>query len=169
MLFNTKLDLATYGAIAEDIAAKFFDQNGMYAPHVGRVNAMCVFYNQCVNKESVPAHFPSDITNMSQIEDVANDPEFINAFNDALDFDGYGIDFAGAYYAAMDMVDTKKSSIGYMVDVVRIGIEKLSEDIESNLSPETLAEIAKIAAAIGDGSNLAEAIVEEYGKLKLTK
>lgn len=169
MKYNTKFSLAKYGAVAEDIAAKFFDENGEYTPLVGEVNAMCIFYNECVDKEDLPDHFPAVIENLSGIDAIANDEDFINAYNSACEWEGYGIDFTNAYMTAKDMVEDKKSSFGRVFNAVSTGIKQIIKELDEGLSPEMISNFKKIAESIGDGNNLAEAIVKEYGEFAFKK
>lgn len=165
MKYNTKFDLATYGAVCEDIAAKFFNDEGEFVPYIGKINAMCAFYNQCVDKESVPDNFPSEINSLSEIEPIAENDEFIRAFNSASEWDADGIDFANAYQTAMEMVEERKTSIGRVISILNNGIKMLVKELNEGLSPEMAENIGKIVKSIDGGENLAHAIAKEYGSI----
>ena len=74
------LDIVAYGAAVREIADKFFDSDGNYAPHIGKANAMVVFYNYFVIEskfsEMTPEEFTTDL--------FFTDEEFLSEYNKAI-------------------------------------------------------------------------------------
>lgn len=168
MKFNTNLDIATFGAVSKQIADGYFDEDGLYSPAIGKIMAMCIFFNVCVDKSKFDAKFAEGITDLADLEEIIS-KDFIQSYNSAIEWDGEALDFANAYNAAMDIVDTKKSSVGYAVDVITIALNKMAQQLSENMSPEMVDNLKQIAAALGETADIGDAIVKSYGKQNFHK
>lgn len=157
---NDNLDIVAYGAAVREIADKFFDGDGNYTPHIGKANAMVVFYNYFVTKskfsELKPEEFTTDL--------FFTDEEFLSEYNKAVkDCAKVRFNFGNAYQDAIDIVNTRKSSIGRVVEQFEKAIVNLSEKVAPIFSNETIDKIAKISDDVAKGDLSAEAVIKAIG------
>lgn len=96
---NTKIDLATYTALVKMIAAGFFDDDLNYIPHLGKLNAMWLFYNFCV-KEDID-NIPHDTGDLDEVMLLVRNEHLLNLFNEAIKIKQIEFDFANAYKDAI--------------------------------------------------------------------
>ena len=45
---KTELNVIDYVSMVNAIVSEYFDEDGTYTPHIGKMNAMRLFYNNCV-------------------------------------------------------------------------------------------------------------------------
>ena len=43
-------EIVDFATMVDSIVAEYFDAEGNYTPHIGMLNAMRVFYNECVTE-----------------------------------------------------------------------------------------------------------------------
>ena len=134
MRINTKLNISDYMDVVSEIVDGYFDDDGNYVPHIGKIAAMEAFFNHCVKEHDYKIQAESD-GNAYPIEVVFADDEFIAAFNDAVD-DIYrtSINFGNAYRDALKIVDDKKSSVGRAVTMIATFVEQY-------FTPDNLAKL----------------------------
>ena len=164
MKVNTYLGMVEYLTMVNEIVLEYFDEDGNYQPQIGILNAMRLFYNECVIESKF--ELPHDITDAMDMEIMVTDDEFVSEFNNAIigDIPGIRFDFANAYKDAMDIVETKKSSIERAVDSVKKMIFSVLDVINPLLSDEHIDKVAEIAHDVANGKISAEAVVDAYGK-----
>lgn len=164
MKVNTSLGMVEYLTMVNEIVLEYFDEDGNYQPQIGILNTMRLFYNECVIESKF--ELPHDITDAMDMEIMVTDDEFVNEFNNAIigDVPGIRFDFANAYKDAMDIVETKKSSIERAVDSVKKMIISVLDVINPLLSDEHIDKVAEIAHDVANGKISAEAVVDAYGK-----
>ena len=107
---NTAFSALDYVVLVDQIAAQHFD-NGEYAPHLGLLNTMKIFYDNCVTESPLDAEIrnaENEISNLAAVTTLASNSDFIEAFNTALVTDCRKFDFANAYADAMKIVDNQK-------------------------------------------------------------
>lgn len=92
---NTKIDFATYTVLVKMIATGFFDDDLNYIPHLGKLNAMRLFYNFCV-KEDID-NIPHDTGDLDEVMLLVRNEHFISLFNEAIKIKQIEFDFANAY------------------------------------------------------------------------
>lgn len=159
---NTKLGMIEYLAMVDIIVSEYF-QDGNYQPHYGNLNAMRLFYNNCVMKSKFDEQFGHDISDASDMIEIVNDSEFIDAYNSAiLDNSRYDFNFGSAYRDAMEIVNVKKTSFGNAVDIVGSMLEKLAAKLTDVLNEENIRRVNQIAQDVVDGKLNADAIVDAY-------
>lgn len=158
MKFETKLNLVKYCAIVESIADGYFDFDGTYQPHIGMMNAMRVFYNECVAESVFDEKYPHNITNILDMQDIVNDDEFIKVFNLCINTEAISFDFGNAYCDAMKIVDNRKSSLLNMFEQIKNMVAGLSTELEHILTPDNLKVVKDVAVALGKGSSLDDAL-----------
>ncbi len=160
MKCNTKLGLVKYCAIVEAIADGYFDFDGTYQPHIGMMNAMRVFYNECVTESAFDEKYPHNITNIMDMQDIVDDEEFIKIFNGCVSLDETTFDFGNAYCDAMDIVSNRKGSLVNMFEQIKNMIAGFSAELEHVLTPDNLKVIKDVAVALGNGSALDDTLAK---------
>jgi len=155
------LDIVAYGAAVQEIAQKFFDGDGNYAPHIGKVNAMLVFYNYFVT-ESKFNDIPVEEFDTNQF---FADEEFLEEYNKALtDNQRVRFNFGNAYVDALEIVNTRKSSIYTIIDRIQAGLEGFVDKISPVITEENLNKLAKISDNVAKGDLSAESVLKAIGK-----
>lgn len=162
MVIKKNLSVIDYVTLVNGIANDFFDsETGEYTPHIGRLNAMRLFYNECVTESKFD--LPHDFEDALQMDVLVEDDEFIKEFNAAVVGDGViRLDFANAYADAMEVVNAKKNSFGNAVTIIRKAIEKVSESISSVVTDESLEKLTKIADSVNTNNLSLDSFVKAY-------
>lgn len=103
MVIKKDFSVVDYVSLVNGIVGEFFDsETGDYQPHIGRLNVMRLFYNECVVESKFD--LPHDFEDALMMDVLVEDEEFINEFNTAIKGDGkMRLDFANAYAEAMEM------------------------------------------------------------------
>ena len=162
------VDIVTYSAAVSDIANHFFDEDGNYIPHFGRINAVAEFFNDFVDISSLKAYFV-DVENLDVDFLLANE-ECLKLYNSALKGDtDYKLNFANAYADAMEIVRTRNSTLFGVVEKLQNGLTKLVDTINPIFSEETINQLSKISEDVSKGDLNAEAIVKALGNSKFSK
>lgn len=160
---NTKLELFDYLAMVNEIVLEFFNEDGTYQPHIGKINAMRLFYNQCVTKSKYDEKYPHDIVDAMDMVEIVADDGFIAEYNEALAAGSYkNLDFGNAYKDAMEIVNVRKSSFGNAVEIVGSMLNRIVGSISTVLTDENIEKVSQIARDISNGSISAESIVDAY-------
>lgn len=154
------MNIVKYTAIVEAIADGYFDFDGTYQPHIGMMNAMRVFYNECVTESTFDEKYPHNITNILDMQDIVNDDDFIKAFNFCLKSENISFDFGNAYCDAMKIVDNRKGSLANMFEQIKNMIAGFSAELEHVLTPDNLKAVKDVAVALGNGSALDDALAK---------
>ena len=76
IIVNYNVDIVAYSAAVQDIAKKFFDEDGNYTPHFGRANAVGVFFNYFVDDVSLAAYF-SDVDGDLDLDYLLNNAQVV--------------------------------------------------------------------------------------------
>lgn len=162
MVIKKNLSVIDYVTLVNGIVNDFFDaETGEYTPHIGRLNAMRLFYNECVTDSKFD--LPHDFEDALQMDVLVEDDEFIKEFNAAVVGDGViRLDFANAYADAMEAVNAKKNSFGNAVNIIRKAIEKASESISSVVTDESLEKLTKIADSVNTNNLSLDSFVKAY-------
>lgn len=160
---NTKLALFDYLAMVREIAYGFISEDGTYQPQIGKLNAMRLFYNNCVVKSRFDEKYGHDVIDADSMEEIVADELFIEAFNDAIKCNAsIHYDFANAYRDALEIVNVKKTSFGNAVNIIGSMINKIFEGISPLLTKENISIVSQIAKDMSAGKVSAEAIVDAY-------
>lgn len=158
MVINTKLGLTDFVNTVNGIAAGYFDNAGRYTPHIGMLNAMCVFYNLCVKDSEYKDTLGDIITEVVNAESLLHDKDFIELYNATLSAKyNDDLSFAVAYRHAMDIVEKKTTSIGQIVDVlnnVSPKIQEILDFISYNDSMEEIDETTENNEDINNEENM---------------
>ena len=158
---KTAINITDYMSIVTDISDAFFDTDGDYQPHIGRMTAIMTFFNYCVKDSS----YNGDIKNIPEMEKIMTDEELVKAFNDEISVTPYfELRFGSAYRDAMDIVFTKKDSLslelGKAFSALKNSLPKAIKDLSSALSNENIADLSKILESLSDGETSIDDIVE---------
>jgi len=131
--------------LVDDIVDGYFDA-GVYQPHLGELNAMRLFFNY--------KHPGEEIQDLDIFVGILEDEEFIKSFyQEICHADPYeALNFANAFRLAMEIVNTKKSSLGNLLDLVNNWLS----NIGTVLSQENIDKISEIADGIKNGDTAAQ-------------
>ena len=132
MKFDTKLSVNDYLQVVEEIANGFFNEQGEYAPHLGRIVSVAVFCDYCM-KESVFG----DVEN-PDMDVIFDNNEIMEAYKKALRICDEQLCFANAYDDALELVEYRKS---YLTQAVGL----FSGIIRQALSPDNLSKLYEIS------------------------
>jgi len=162
MVIKTDMNIVDYVSLVNNIVNEFFDDEGEYVPHIGRLNTMRLFYNECVIESNF--ELSHDFEDALQMGVLVEDEEFIEQFNAALKGDGtIRLDFANAYAEAMEIVNVRKGSFGNAVNVIKNAISNVVDMINPVLGKENIEKFNKLADTFSKGNLSADSIVEAFG------
>lgn len=163
---KTSVGVVDYVLLVNDIADGYFDLlTAEYQPHLGIANAMLIFYNTFYKEKK-----DSEIISIDTFEPIATSESFLQAFNQALICDStYEYDFAHAFIDAMDIVETKKSSVGRLVTELKIGLSDLLTSFAPLLDSENVSGLFELSKKMADGEITAEKIIDSYKQSKQYK
>lgn len=165
MIIKNDFNVVDYISLVNSIVNEFFNEDGEYVPHFGRLNIMRLFYNECVIESKFD--LPHDFENALLLDALVSDDEFIAAFNEAIKGDGkIRLDFANAYTEAMEIIDYKKNSLNSIVDTLKTAINNFAEKMSPVLSEDVISKFSEIADNIAKGNISAESFVKAYGESK---
>lgn len=161
MKVETNLSLVDFVAVTEALADGYFDDNGAYAPHMGLINAMRVFYNVCVVESKFDDAIPHDFVDVMLVEKLANDDDFYTAFKDACLLGAYDerFTFATAYEKAYDIVDKRCKSVLYSIGPA---LEVIAESLNTALSGVNIKEFNDVLNKMRENGVDAKAIWDAY-------
>lgn len=148
MKINDKLSIGDFGAVTEILVDAYFDENGNYIPHYGLITAMRLFYDHCVIESKFDDVCPRNTADISQLNDVFADEEFIEAFNKCADrswaYDdvSLSVSFHNAYMCAMEIVEERRSGLNKVLDAVRTFADGLTERIIPLLNEDNLNKLS---------------------------
>lgn len=129
MRIETNLNLEKYIEVTQQIADGFFDEDGSYAPHLGRINTIGTFVDYCV-KES-----KWDGIDNIDVNEVLLDSEVVDAYTNAILNDNpVAMNFGNAYKDALAIVENRNSSIVQFATLVNSFVEKY-------LTPDNIAKL----------------------------
>lgn len=168
MLVDTKLSVIGFVSMVNDIALEYFDTDGSYTPHIGLLNAMRLFYNECVTDSKFEGDISHNITDVIEMEVIANDEQFIRCFNEALKADGYALDFATAYNEAMKIVEQKKTSVYGAVELIKNVLIQVFDNMNSAMTPENIQKITDLFNKMNGGNVDVAAITKLLNQAGMT-
>lgn len=164
---DTKLKLFDYIVMVDAIASEYFNENGEYNPHIGRINVMRLFYNYCVKKSPFDEKYGHDVVLATDMEEIVADKAFVYAVNDSIENDSnrMELNFGNAYHDAMEIVNAKKASFGQAVEQMSTMATGLVDKLTGVFTKENLDKVTKIAELLGAGKLDVDAITSAYTKL----
>jgi len=167
---NTTFDYFTYVAAVEDIALYFFNTEGKYQPHIGKISAMRVFYNMCVGDNPYREELGDEIMDLVSMDKLVKDKEFIVEFNKALNPHAVvAFDFAHAYQDAMEIVKSRRTTLGGAIeligDIFGVFLEKMGDAV----NPEAIANAGIIAQGFKESGLNGEGVVNVLQKAAADK
>lgn len=150
MIANTNFDVIKYVEVVDSIANGFFNSDGEYAPHIGKMNAIRVFYNECIIDDEYDV--PHDFTDALLLNSFVRDRSFIEVFNESIKNNGIiCLNFANAYSDAMKIVDAKVNSVNGAATIIKDSISKVIGDITSIFSEDGLTQLQEIINSLTTG------------------
>lgn len=155
IIVDTELNVINYISMVEHLASEFFDENGEYTPSFGKLNAMRLFYNNCVKKSEI--ELEHNVTDALSLEGLATNKAFISAFNKAIVGDGrLRLDFANAYKDAIEIVEVKKDSLMSAVNIIKNSLSELIEETKPLLSEENVSRLIDFSNKYGENVSTEE-------------
>lgn len=165
---KTTLSIIDYVTIVDAIVTEFFNEDGEYTPHIGKLNAMRLFYNECITDNRF--ELPHDITDALQMEVLVENDEFITAFDKAIKFEQNSVfSFANAYKDALSIVEVKKTSINQVASTVKSIFVKIVDSIVPMFTEENIQRLEQISNEIASGKISNQSIIDALGNSDIFK
>lgn len=160
---HTDLTITEYVLMTRAIVSEYFNENGEYTPEIGELNAMRLFYNNCV--ETDIAGISHDIEEADVLKDIIVDDDFIHSYNDAIsNSEDIKCDFGNAYKKAMLIVENEKSTTNSIVNKITAAIQNVISEINGVMTPENIDKISEISKSILSGDFSPESVVNAFIK-----
>lgn len=170
IIYDTSLGLVDYFAMVEEIVSEYFNEEGNYQPHVGRLNAMRLFYNHCVKDGKFEGEIAHDIVDALDMEPLVKDVDFVMAFTEATsNIKANELSFGNAYNDSLAIVKVKKSAFERIADGFLKSLSSLVDKAAPFLNEDVLAKVSDIAKDIGNGKISAQSIVDAYANSERLK
>lgn len=142
-------EVANYIGLSKIIADGFFPF-GEYLPSEGKINAMRLYFNICVQES--PFEFTGNVETDKEMNEILADEEFTQCFLESMAKTSmFELTFANAYYDALEVVETRKSSLSQVVDTIKNSFGDLLESITDTLNPDS---ITKLENMIKEANNI---------------
>ena len=165
IVVDTKLSMTDYISLVNAIALEYFDENGNYHPYIGELNAMRLFWNNCIKESKLDNEDRSHhLASIVDIEDIVIDEEFITAYNEAItNCSRAEMTFGYAYNSAMEMVNYRKSSFVGIVEALQKLMTGFIDKLGSVSTDKNIETLNKIAKELANGTDI-NTIIMQYGK-----
>ena len=147
-----------YSLLVNEIADGYFN-DGQYTPDLGRINTIMLFHDYCVTEGKI-VDKPRPEIEVEDMDEIIGDEEFMSACQEYLVHYSDGLTFSNAYYDAMDIVDSKKSSAGTMDSIIR-AITEFADKVSPMLSEDNLKEVSEIAKMLSGNDDLLRTLARE--------
>ena len=159
----TDVDVITYSAAIKDIVEDFFDENGEYTPHFGRMGAVGTFFNYFVDEESLKEYF-SDVEEGVDLDFILGNGECMRLYNDALsNADYYRLDFSNAYKDAMEIVRTKSSAASNIANKAKEIMYALAGIIDEVFTEENAEKLIQAFDEMTKKNTKTESTIKSIG------
>lgn len=144
--------------LVDAIASQFFSTTHEYQPHIGRMNAMRLFYAVAVEGELFGVS--KDADNINDMTPLFENDVFIRAFNTEIVANSHeDFTYGNAYYHAMEIVDDERRS--RYRDAKRVFANV--KDILSNvITEENIAKIAELFSNLDDDSVITSVLAKAF-------
>ena len=149
MTVNTKLDYQNYLTCVEALTESFFDEDGNYAPHIGRIMSVSLFLDFCVEDSGI------NMEEDNMIDQIFGNEEILMAFDNevqaCMEFGKPALRFGNAFMDAMAIVEQKKNSLVNTLTV-------FANQLKQVMTPENIARLQEVSkdidATLGGGNNV---------------
>lgn len=149
MTVNTKLDYQNYLTCVEALTESFFDEDGNYAPHIGRIMSVSLFLDFCVEDSGI------NMEEDNMIDQIFGNEEILMAFENevqaCMELGKPALRFGNAFMDAMAIVEQKKNSLVNTLTV-------LANQLKQVMTPENIARLQEVSkdidATLGGGNNV---------------
>lgn len=149
MTVNTKLDYQNYLTCVEALTDSFFDEDGNYAPHIGRIMSVSLFLDFCVEDSGVNMEEDNMINQIFGNEEILM--AFENEVQECMEFGKPALRFGNAFMDAMAIVEQKKNSLVNTLTV-------FANQLKQVMTPENIARLQEVSknvdATLGGGNNV---------------
>lgn len=172
IIVNNNVGIVEYSAAVFEIASKFFDEDGNYTPHFGRINSVGVFFKYFVDEDSFEKYLVENGHDLdsfggdnSWVELILGDETLSKLYNEAFGetyIPGFALNFANAYLDATNIVEYKKNSMENAIENVGKMIQSIIENLDKYLSGTNLDKVFSIASMFAKNGITEADVVEEY-------
>ena len=149
MNVNTKLDYQNYLTCVEALTDSFFDEDGNYAPHIGRIMSVSLFLDFCVEDSGINMEEDNMIDQIFDNEEILM--EFENEVQACMESGKPALRFGNAFMDAMAIVEQKKNSLVNTLTV-------FANQLKQVMTPENIARLQEVSknvdATLGGGNNV---------------
>lgn len=136
IITDDNLNAVDYCTTVELIADGYFDDNGAYSPHFGILNAIALFYNICVKKSEVDKELDYNINDLTNVDILITNENFMQAFKDAINNNG-SFTFGNAYSVAMDIVANRKHPLNTLMRFIGDAALNITRDLDSIMTGDS--------------------------------
>lgn len=163
MVVNSKLSIARYQNVVDDIVEGYFNASGEYRPDLGRICEMMIFIRECVQDEQI------DVENIGieEMDDLIARKDLWEALDDSTLYIGDYLSFGSAREDAHRIVRHKRSIDGFLESVADKLINAAISYLDKNgamIEGLDLNAISEIYKTVSKNKDVATAIVDAYGK-----
>ena len=166
MKFNNKLDLAEYIQVVEEIVDDFFDEFNNFCPHIGKIHAVCVYYNHCVEIEDGDEITKHPIDNIDDMQQLFDNEEFMDNFQNAIepyeDEFSHTLTFSNAYDDALNIVHYRNNNAHSFALAMTSGFNDILKSFREMFSADDIKAFTDIVSQVKDEKFNADAILKAY-------
>ena len=149
MTVNTKLDYQNYLTCVEALTESFFDEDGNYAPHIGRIMSVSLFLDFCVEDSGINMEEDNMIVQIFGNEEILM--AFENEVQACMESGKPALRFGNAFMDAMAIVEQKKN---FLVNTLTV----FANQLKQVMTPENIARLQEVSkdidATLGGGNNV---------------
>jgi len=164
MKFKERLSINEYIQVVNEIADNYFDlTTGEYYPHIGEIQAVCIFYNHCVELEEDDAIKVHPIVLLDDMQILFKDEEFMKRYNRAISEKGrFRLNFTNAYNAAMEIVRHRNNDANALTTAIDLGVRNAFKSLADVFTTDDIKALTDVASQVVGGVITPEAIVKAY-------
>ena len=179
MKFNSKLSIADYVGVVEELASNYFNSvTGEATPHIGNIYSVYVYFKYCVESEDGDTVTQDTINivdeegnpsiDLNELQKLFDDEKFMARYQKDIDVycrseEVFRLDFAHAFADANEYAQNKANSAHAVSAAISNSIAGIMKAFRESFSDETINGLTELAKDIKDGKLSEEAIVEAYG------
>ena len=179
MKFNSKLSIADYVGVVEELASNYFNSvTGEATPHIGNIYSVYVYFKYCVESEEGDTVTQDTINivdeegnpsiDLNELQKLFDDEKFMARYQNDIDVycrseEVFRLDFAHAFADANEYAQNKANSVHAVSAAISNSIAGIMKAFRESFSDETINGLTELAKDIKDGKLSEEAIVEAYG------
>lgn len=154
MYLTKKFNPLTYLQLVETLVSDYFNDEGEYVPHLGRISSMLTFGAEF-------GYLTDENASLNEAADFISNDQFISEYEDAL-LDKGGLTFGSAMVDALEIVEERKSGTNRLLTLLTKFMEEATEKLAEFVNYGNIETISKIASAMGNTDDWAGALISAY-------